>query len=133
MEDVLQRAGSKGSKSILHYFIKNWEVENLKKKKKMKRTTKKCVSSLRVLKDGESGRCTVPEKFKIAAISFRIRMKNMWMKDDPGIDGILVTVGLCIIALLLCVVMKDSLTEFIKTMVNSMTTEAMKILQGTKG
>ena len=52
-------------------------------------------------------------------------MKNQWMRKweqirktvteyalrkEPGIDGILVTVGLCIIALLLCVVMKDSLT-----------------------
>ena len=40
-------------------------------------------------------------------------MRNVWksaMKKEPGIDGILVTVGLCIIALLLCVVMKDSMT-----------------------
>jgi peptidoglycan hydrolase CwlO-like protein len=33
------------------------------------------------------------------------------MKKEKGLDGILVSVGLCIIALLLCVVMKDSLTE----------------------
>ncbi len=52
------------------------------------------------------------------------------MKKDPGIDGILVTVGLCIIALLLCVVMKDSLSTFIKTIVNSLTTEAQNILTG---
>lgn len=52
------------------------------------------------------------------------------MKKEPGIDGILVTVGLCIIALLLCVVMKDSLTTFITTIVNSLTGEAQKILTG---
>lgn len=43
--------------------------------------------------------------------------RTIWremMKKEPGIDGILVTVGLCIIALLLCVVMKDSLTAFIR-------------------
>jgi hypothetical protein len=49
---------------------------------------------------------------------------------DPGIDGILVTVGLCIIALLLCVVMKDSLTTFIQTIVSSMQTKATGILTG---
>lgn len=52
------------------------------------------------------------------------------MEKEPGIDGILVTVGLCIIALLLCVVMKDSLQTFIETIVNAMTTEAQKILTG---
>lgn len=55
------------------------------------------------------------------------------MKKEPGIDGILVTVGLCIIALVLCVVMKDSLTTFIQTIVNSLTSEAQKILTGVAG
>ena len=56
--------------------------------------------------------------------------KLFWGKDD-GIDGILVTVGLCIIALLLCVVMKDSLSTFITTLVSSMTSKATTILNGT--
>lgn len=59
--------------------------------------------------------------------------KNVWkrvMKKEPGIDGILVTVGLCIIALLLCVVMKDSMATFIQTIVTTLTTEAQKILTG---
>ncbi len=47
----------------------------------------------------------------------------------PGIDGILVTVGLCIIALLLCVFMKEQLTTFIKTIVEEMTTKASTILE----
>lgn len=51
-------------------------------------------------------------------------------KQEPGIDGILVTVGLCVIALLLCVVMKDSLKVFIETLVGAMTTEAQNILRG---
>lgn len=64
-------------------------------------------------------------------------MKKIWnkvcalaMKKEEGIDGILVTVGLCIIALLLCVVMKDSMATFIKSIVSSMTGEAQKILTG---
>lgn len=57
-------------------------------------------------------------------------VKRQAMKKEPGIDGILVTVGLCIIALLLCVVMKDSLTAFIKTLVDAMTTKAQQILTG---
>lgn len=52
------------------------------------------------------------------------------MRKNAGIDGILVTVGLCIIALLLCVVMKDSLTDLIETIVQSLTSEAQRILTG---
>ena len=52
------------------------------------------------------------------------------MYKEAGIDGILVTVGLCIIALILCVVMKDSLKVFIETLVTSMTNEAQNILNG---
>lgn len=55
------------------------------------------------------------------------------MKKEPGIDGILVTVGLCIIALLLCVVMKDSMASFIQTIVTTLTSEAQKILTGVTG
>lgn len=53
-------------------------------------------------------------------------------RREPGIDGILVTVGLCIIALLLCVVMKDSLSKFIETIVTSLTGKATEILSGVK-
>lgn len=49
-------------------------------------------------------------------------------RKRPGIDGILVTVGLCIIALLLCVVMKDSLTSFIQTIVTALQNKAVGIL-----
>lgn len=49
-------------------------------------------------------------------------------KKNEGIDGLLVTVGLCIIALLLCVVMKDSLTTFITQIVTALQTKAMGIL-----
>lgn len=65
------------------------------------------------------------------------KLQKMWekvkghaMRREPGIDGILVTVGLCIIALLLCVVMKDSLTTFIQTIVTAMQTKAADILTG---
>lgn len=59
-------------------------------------------------------------------------LRQKGMVAEPGIDGILVTVGLCIIALLLCVVMKNSLSEFIKSIVSSMTKEATDILSGTR-
>lgn len=52
------------------------------------------------------------------------------MRKEEGIDGILVTVGLCIIALILCVVMKDSLKVFIETIVAALTNEARNILTG---
>lgn len=58
------------------------------------------------------------------------RVRERGMEKEPGIDGILVTVGLCIIALILCVVMKDSLKTFIETIVNSLTSEAQEILTG---
>ena len=68
-----------------------------------------------------------------AAKRLGIRILGKGMRKEPGIDGILVTVGLCIIALLLCVVMKDSLETFIRTIVTAMTTEAEKILTGVTG
>lgn len=74
----------------------------------------------------------VLEKLRRAADSMFIRIYYSGMREDEGIDGILVTVGLCIIALLLCVVMKDSLTKFIQTIVTSMTKEAKDILTGTR-
>ena len=58
---------------------------------------------------------------------------KIWMGKDPGIDGILVTVGLCIIALLLCVVMKESLAEFIGKIVEAMTGKATTILNSFIG
>ncbi|MBR1853942.1 MAG: hypothetical protein IJ794_12505 [Lachnospiraceae bacterium] len=59
----------------------------------------------------------------------KVKEELFWKKDE-GIDGILVTVGLCIIALVLCVVMKDSLSTFITTLVSSMTSKATTILNG---
>ena len=58
------------------------------------------------------------------------KIVQLGCRQEPGIDGILVTVGLCVIALLLCVVMKDSLKVFIETIVGAMTTEAQNILTG---
>ncbi len=70
----------------------------------------------------------------IRVMFYRIkRVFKKGLEKEEGIDGILVTVGLCIIALLLCVVMKDSLQKFIETIVTSMTTEAQKVLSGVSG
>lgn len=62
-----------------------------------------------------------------------LQIVSLGMKKEPGIDGILVTVGLCIIALLLCVVMKESIAAFINTIVTALTNEAQKILTGVSG
>lgn len=57
------------------------------------------------------------------------KVHGLIFNKEEGLDGILVTIGLCIIALLLCVVMRDSLTEFIQTIVTEMTNSAKNILQ----
>lgn len=59
---------------------------------------------------------------------WRERMRKAMLGKSSGIDGLLVTVGLCIIALLLCVVMKDKLEVFIGTIVDSLTQKAISIL-----
>ena len=64
------------------------------------------------------------------AIAIWNKVKSSAMRKEAGIDGILVTVGLCIIALLLCVVMQDSLTGFIQTIVTAMQNKANSILTG---
>lgn len=61
---------------------------------------------------------------------FLMAVKERLLKKEKGIDGILVTIGLCIIALVLCVVMKDSITAFITNITNSMTDKAQDILSG---
>ncbi len=58
----------------------------------------------------------------------RERLRRLLTGKSSGIDGLLVTVGLCIIALLLCVVMKDKLEVFIGTVVDSLTQKAVQIL-----
>lgn len=58
-------------------------------------------------------------------------IKKGLKNKEAGIDGILVTIGLCIIALVLCVVMKDSLSGFIESITNSMTNKAEGILAGS--
>ena len=56
------------------------------------------------------------------------RLRSVLAGKSSGIDGLLVTVGLCIIALLLCVVMKDRLEIFIRTIVDALTAKATGIL-----
>ena len=65
-------------------------------------------------------------------VTMKLRTMGLVQKvfghKSQGIDGLLVTVGLCIIALVLCVVMKDSLAELIQTIVTSMQSKATGIL-----
>lgn len=67
---------------------------------------------------------------KISDIKANCLAKCMTSAHE-GIDGILVTVGLCIIALVLCVFMKDKLSEFITTIVGEMTQKASGMLTTT--
>lgn len=60
--------------------------------------------------------------------SWKRRLRHVMAGKSSGIDGLLVTVGLCIIALLLCVVMKDKLEIFIGTIVDALTAKATGIL-----
>lgn len=60
--------------------------------------------------------------------SWKKRLRHVMAGKNSGIDGLLVTVGLCIIALLLCVVMKDKLEIFIGTIVDALTAKATGIL-----
>ena len=75
-------------------------------------------------------------EIKEKLVSGMERLKKIFMncifQKSYGIDGILVTVGLCIIALVLCVVMKDALAGLITDIVKSMTTKAEGILQLNK-
>ena len=61
------------------------------------------------------------------------KAKETFLRREEGLDGILVTIGLCIIALILCVVMKDAMGGFITTIVTNMTAKANQILQGSVG
>lgn len=60
--------------------------------------------------------------------SWKGRLCRVMAGKSSGIDGLLVTVGLCIIALLLCVVMKDKLEIFIGTIVDALSAKATGIL-----
>lgn len=62
------------------------------------------------------------------ALNIGEKLKKVITGKHQGIDGLVVTVGLCIIALLLCVVMKDSLTSFIQTLVTALTNKAQTML-----
>ena len=58
------------------------------------------------------------------------KVKEHALRQEQGIDGILVTEGRSNIAMIFCVVMKDSLTTFIQTIVTAMQTKAADILTG---
>ena len=72
--------------------------------------------------------------YRLIAAKFCVLNKCEELKEKclkakhPGIDGILVTVGLCIIALLLCVFLKEQLTAFISKIISEMTTKASTVL-----
>ncbi len=59
------------------------------------------------------------------------KAKETFLRREQGLDGILVTIGLCIIALVLCIVMRDAMGGFITTIVTNMTAKANQILQSS--
>ena len=61
---------------------------------------------------------------------FFSKIKRALTNKEGGIDGILVTIGVCIIALVVCVVMKDALAELIKNITGAMSVKAQQILTG---
>jgi hypothetical protein len=61
------------------------------------------------------------------------KAKETFLRREEGLDGILVTIGLCIIALVLCIVMRDAMGGFITTIVTNMTAKANQILSSTVG
>lgn len=52
------------------------------------------------------------------------------LKKDRGLDGVVVVIGLMIIALLIMLVMKDSLSTFVTSLTSSMQQKAQTILSG---
>ena len=73
------------------------------------------------------------EMGNVSGNRMRMKITELALHREEGLDGILVTIGLCIIALLLCVVMRDSLTGFIQTIVSAMTDSAKNILNTPAG
>ena len=61
------------------------------------------------------------------------KAQEIFLHREEGLDGILVTIGLCIIALVLCIVMRDAMGGFITTIVTNMTAKANQILQSSVG
>ena len=62
--------------------------------------------------------------------SFYIRMM---MRKSKGIDGVIVVVGLCIIALVVIFLLKDQLGEFVKKIVDNMSNKATDVLDSASG
>lgn len=56
------------------------------------------------------------------------KIKKRFLCRRQGIDGILVAIGLCVIGLVLCVILKDPLTDLINTIVTEMTNYAKGVL-----
>ena len=67
-------------------------------------------------------------KMILGAMKIKETAKNVLLNKHHGINGIVVAAGLCIIALLLCVVMKDTLTTFVNTIGTNLLTKANTIL-----
>jgi hypothetical protein len=70
----------------------------------------------------------VAVRASIVANRAKESVKEFVTKKSEGVDGILVTVGLCIIALVLVIVLKDQLAAYVNQLVTSMTQKSETIL-----
>ncbi len=77
---------------------------------------------------------------KLASMAAGAFLAKEWAKEKAlaaltkkrrGIDGILVTVGLCIIALLICIAMRDQMIAFVNQIIGELTAKASNILGGS--
>lgn len=78
----------------------------------------------------EAGKLYETGKVVEAGMNIMGRIKRAALLREEGLDGILVTIGLCVIALVLCAVMKESMSGFITTLTTSMTSKAQTMLSG---
>lgn len=67
---------------------------------------------------------------KISEMTNKITMKGkmLLLQKHEGLNGVVVTIGLCVIAILLCVVLNSSLETYVKDVVGAMKTKTTTIL-----
>ncbi len=64
------------------------------------------------------------------AISARNKIADVMTRKHRGIDGVIVVVGLCIIALVIIFLLKDKLAEFVGSITDNMQNKSKTVLDG---
>ncbi len=63
-------------------------------------------------------------------ISAQSKMRELAASKHSGIDGVIVVVGLCIIALVIIFLLKDKLAAFVSQITENMQNKATTVLDG---